>query len=474
MSGLAPHIVWFRQDLRLRDNPALAAAVASGAPIVPVYVFDPDHGAPFAMGGAAKWWLHHSLNALDTRLKAKGSRLVLRRGPAQQTLEALIAETGAQAVSWNRLYDPASIARDREIKASLRVRCASYNASLLREPWETATRDGGPFKVFTPFFRRLRELGPAQDPLPEPQNLTPPRTWPGRENLADWALTPSAPDWAKGFAHVWTPGEAGARQKLSRFLDGALTGYARHRDVPGIPGTSRLSPHLAFGEIGPREVWAAAPHNSPDTDKFLSELAWREFAHHLLFHTPSLPTANWRPAFDAFPWDASGDAQGLRAWTRGRTGFPIVDAGMRELWATGWMHNRVRMIVASFLVKNLMIDWRRGAAWFWDTLVDADLANNSAGWQWVAGSGADAAPFFRIFNPVTQAQTFDPEAAYVKHWVPELAALPPTAAHAPWSADASVLTRAGVVLGRTYPWPIVDLQQTRARALEAFAALKAA
>jgi deoxyribodipyrimidine photo-lyase len=472
-----PIIVWFRQDLRLAANPALAAAARTGRPIVPLYILD-DSG-PWGMGGASKWWLHHSLTALSADLAARGSALVLRRGESSKELDNLIQETGASAVYWNRQYGPDAIRRDTQIKASCAVSVQSFNGSLLHEPSRLKTQTGGSFQVFTPFFRALSATLEPTEIDAAPKRIAAFASPLATDALERWGLLPRHPNWATGFETVWMPGEAGAQEKLKRFLAHGLKDYATRRDLPGDASTSRLSPHLHFGEISPWQVWraidnalAAGEASADDARKFQSELAWREFSHHLLFHAPHLPDRNLRPGFDTFPWDADGDA--YRAWTKGRTGIPIVDAGMRELWATGWMHNRVRMIAASFLVKNLLIDWRRGAQWFWDTLVDADLANNSASWQWVAGCGADAAPYFRIFNPVLQSRKFDPGGVYLKTWLPELSGLDREDVHAPWETGTSTLRRANVELGRTYPRPIVDLAASRARALDAFARSKSA
>ena len=472
-------LVWFRRDLRLTDNPALAAAVASGRRIVPVYILD-DGAETRPIGAATKWWLDNSLRALASDLESRGSRLNLRAGDVEKTLQDLVAETGAAAVFWNRLYEPGQTARDARLKASLKsqgITVESFNASLLVEPWKVTTGSGGPFKVFTPFWRAAQpHLELTQTP-PAPARLNAPTAWPASEALASWKLHPTKPDWSEGF-QIWTPGETGAQARLERFLEHGLSNYAEGRDHPSAEAVSRLSPHLHFGEIGPRQVWAAvdaAVHHAPglsrNADKFKAELGWREFSHLLLFHEPKLPTENFKPAFDAFPW--RDDHTAFEAWTRGLTGYPMVDAGMRELWTTGFMHNRVRMLAASFLVKHLLIDWRKGEQWFWDTLVDADLAANAASWQWVAGSGADAAPYFRIFSPVGQGQKFDAEGLYVRKWIPELARLPTAALHEPWTLDPSVLRSAGVTLGSTYPRPIVDHSFARQRALTALASTKA-
>ncbi|MBC6980868.1 deoxyribodipyrimidine photo-lyase [Caulobacter sp. 17J80-11] len=470
-SDAAPAIVWFRRDLRLADNPALAAALATGAPVLPLYVFDEAlEGRP--IGGAARWWLDRSLRALDVELRAKGSRLTVRCGEARAELIRLVEETGARAVFWNRLPEPAPTERDAALRDELNrggVGGAEFDAALLAPPGSILTGAGGPYRVFTPFARALRSSLPAFRPIAAPKRLSVPQAWPESLGVDDLALYSGRPDWAAGFD--WTPGEAGAHARLDDFLDHGLAGYVRGRDTPGEDGTSRLSPHLHWGEISPARVYAAAGGAAAASgaegaaDKLQSELAWREFCAQLLHHFPTLPARSFRPEFDAFPWRE--DPDGFAAWSEGRTGYPIVDAGMRQLWATGWMHNRVRMIVASFLVKDLRIDWRKGEAWFWDTLVDADQANNAANWQWVAGSGADAAPYFRVFNPVLQGRKFDADGAYVRRWVPELADLPDRWLHAPWEAPAEIRDRSG-----GYPNPVVDHGAARRAALEALKTLR--
>ena len=473
-----PLLLWLRDDLRLADHPAVHAAAQSGAPVLPVYVLDDETPGQRPMGGAARWWLHGSLDALDRRLEARGSRLTLRRGAAEAALPSLAAETGAKAVLWTRSYEPEMQARDRRVDAALRQRGVEPNSvsgNLLIEPGTLVTQGGGPFKVFTPFWKALRARCRPGSPRPLPERLAAPQSWPGTDRLDAWGLQPKRPDWATGF-RIWTPGEAGAAERLARFLDGGLQGYAAGRDRPDRPGTSQLSPHLRFGELSAAQLWravedavarGAAP--ASDGEACLRELGWREFCRHLLFHFSDLPKAPWRAEFRRFPW--RDDPAALKAWQLGQTGYPIVDAGMRELWATGWMHNRVRMIAASFLTKHLLIPWQEGEAWFWDTLVDADAANNAANWQWVAGSGADAAPYFRIFNPVLQGERFDPQGDYVRRWVPELSRLPAPDIHRPWTSDG--LRSAGVILGKTYPEPIVDHAAARRRALAAYARLSA-
>jgi deoxyribodipyrimidine photo-lyase len=471
-----PCIVWFRDDLRLSDHPALSAAVASGAPVVALYVFDEISPGPRKLGAASRWWLAQSLKALGSELKAKGCELVLRRGEAARIIPALAREAGAAAVYWNKIaIEPyAAIANAvGDALAADGVECFRFTGDLLANPQTVRTKDGNGLRVFTPFWRRVQALGDPPAPLPAPGAIRPGPTV-ASDSLGDWNLEPRHPDWAGGLRDSWTPGEAGALAALDAFLERGAPGYTTNRDRMDRPGTSRLSPHLRFGEIGPRQVWHAAkfaaardPAIAAHLDKFLSEVGWREFCRHLLYDRPDLHRTNLQSSFDEFPWQ--DDQKALRAWQRGCTGYPIVDAGMRELWHTGVMHNRVRMVVASFLVKHLLIDWRCGEEWFWDTLVDADPGSNPANWQWVAGCGADAAPYFRIFNPVLQGEKFDPDGAYVRRWVPELAKLPANVIHQPWSANAPTLTDAGIVLGQTYPKPIVDHRAARDRALNAYA-----
>jgi deoxyribodipyrimidine photo-lyase len=461
-------LVWLRNDLRLADNPALIAGLGSGRPVVPVYVLDEETDGIRSAGAASRWWLHHSLHALDASLRALGSRLVLRRGPAERVIEDLAADCDASAIYWNRAYDQGARERDARLKRAFNRRgvvAEGLKGNLLFEPWEVLTTNASSFRMFSAFWRACRGLPSPTAPLPAPRTLPAPPQWPSSDRVADWRLLPSAPDWSGGLAATWTPGEAAAALRLMAFLDDALARYRLERDLPAVDATSRLSPHLAFGEISARQVWRAATTrgHSAATEKFLTELGWREFAYHLLFHHGNLAERNFRPEFDAFPW-REGDGA-LEAWRRGRTGYPIVDAGLRELWATGWMHNRLRMIVASFLTKDLMIDWRAGERWFWDTLVDADAANNATGWQWVAGCGADAAPYFRIFNPVLQGEKFDPTGDYVRRWVPELASLPAEIIHQPWTADTPLPPE-------IYPARIVDHDIARERALVAFRSLK--
>lgn len=472
-------IWWIRRDLRLADNPALAAALLH-SPVIPLYIHAPDEEGEAAPGAASRWWLHHSLAALDGQLRALGSRLIVRHAAsAQAALKAVAAATGAEAVFWNRQYAPAQIARDQSVKAALRglgLRAESFNGSLLFEPWEVLTREGRPYRIFTPYWKACQGHGLDRvDPIAPPSALPPVPREVRSEPLEALRLLPEI-SWDAGFRDHWTPGEEGAWRRLRRFIGDGLAGYSATRDRPGHAGTSRLSPHLHFGELGPRQVVRAvleAQRGEPDADarRFFSELGWREFAHHILFHFPHTVDRPMNPRWEGFLQGQVADPRLWQAWTRGQTGIPLVDAGMRELWQTGWMHNRVRMIVASLLTKNMQIGWQQGERWFWDTLVDADLANNVFGWQWTAGCGADAAPYFRIFNPVLQGERFDGEGDYVRRWVPELARLPGRWLHRPWEAPAQVLRAAGIALGTDYPHPVVDLAASRQRALDAFARL---
>ncbi len=464
----SPVLLWLRRELRLSDNPALEAALATGRPVVPVFVLDDESAGAWAPGGASRWWLHHSLAALAADLAARGARLVLRYGRFEEVIPRLVAETGAAEVHAGIPTEPWARETYRRVIAALGpVKLHVHMTALLHHPDRLRTQAGGPYGVFSPFARAFR----ASRAVPMP--VAPPGAIPaGPEVVSDdleaWRLLPRAPDWAVGLRAAWVPGEAGAQARLHAFVAERIGQYRGERDVPGVASTSRLSPYLAFGEVSPRQVW----HAGAACEKFRDEVLWREFAAHLLWHHPALPEAPLRGEFSAMPW--RDDPAGLRAWQQGLTGVPIVDAGMRQLWQTGWMHNRVRMVVASFLVKHLLVPWQAGEAWFWDTLVDADLAQNAASWQWVAGCGADAAPYFRVFNPVLQGKKFDPDGAYVRRFVPELARLPESVIHAPWEAPVLVLQAAGVRLGATYPAPIVDLAAGRDRALQAFAGLRKA
>lgn len=476
MSESGPAIVWFRQDLRLADNPALDVAAALEVPILPVYVLDDDSSGEFRMGAASRWWLHRSLSSLNADLDG-GLRCL--RGRADLLLPRLAREVDAVGVFWNRSYEPWRIERDKRIKRELLnaghlVR--SFNGSLLFEPPHVTKQDGTPYRVFTPYYNIgcLKEGIPPRKPLATPSGLD---FYPGDPENGLESL-----DLASPVRHYdamdaeWTPGERGADERMARFLDSGIRDYTTMRDRPDLRNVSRLSPHLHFGEISPHMLWHEAnrlvdfAELADDIDNFKRQLGWREFCHYLLYYQPRMPLENLQKKFDRFPWRS--DQEDLERWRAGQTGYPIVDAGMRELWQTGYMHNRVRMIVGSFLVKNLLLDWRLGAAWFWDTLADADLANNSAGWQWIAGCGADAAPYFRIFNPVTQGRKFDPDGSYVRRYVPEIGSLPDAYLHAPWEAGDTLLEDAGIRLDDDYPAPMVDLKESRERALAALNSLK--
>ncbi len=472
-----PILVWFRKDLRLDDNHALHAAAQNARGVIPIYIREPAEIGTGPLGAAQAWWLHHSLHALSLALGNLKSRLLLLSGNPEEILLDLIAETGASGVYWNRRYDPNGIAVDAAIKnrlVELGVSVKSFAGQLLHEPSRLKTGSGTPYRVYTPFWRALEASGEPDMPLDAPHHVEPPKNWPKGEQLADWNLLPTKPDWAKTFREVWTPGEAAALERLDDFIDERIDGYKTNRDLPGRDGTSRLSPHLALGEISPARIWHATRKLKDvpveDVITFRKELVWRDFSYHLLFHNPDLPRENLNRRYDGFAWVKDESAFDL--WTRGQTGYPIVDAGMRQLWRHGTMHNRVRMIAASFLIKDLLIDWRRGEAWFRDTLVDADPASNAASWQWVAGSGADASPFFRIFNPILQGEKFDPDGTYVKTFVPELQDMPAKFVHRPFEAPAAVLKTAGVTLGEAYPKPIVDHAKARDRALAAYGNIK--
>ena len=448
-----PSIVWFRDDLRLADNPALHAALERGAPVLGVYVLDEESDGIRPLGGASRWWLHHSLASLEERLRERGGSLVLRRGPAGRVVRETVADAGADAVFWNRRYGGAERQVDTALKAALReegVEVASFAASVLFEPWTVKTGSGTHFSVFTPFWRACLALPAPRAPLPEPREIRGTRSAIVSDRLADWDLLPRDPDWADGLRETWEPGEPAARRRLRQFLHDDIDDYGKARDHPAAGATSLMSPRLRWGEVSPHTIW----HEAVDAgggERFLSELGWREFAWHTLFHAPDLATKNLRPDFDAFPWPRLHPTQ-LKSWQQGRTGIALVDAGMRELWRTGYMHNRVRMVAASFLIKNLLIDWRHGEQWFWDTLVDADAANNAFNWQWVAGSGADAAPYFRIFNPELQAKKFDAHGEYIAQWAPEYRIDSEEAPHE----------------------PIVNLVESRRAALDAYEAVKRA
>jgi deoxyribodipyrimidine photo-lyase len=456
----------------------LLAAVNRNTPVIPVFIWTPEEEEPWPPGAASRWWLHQSLNRLRESLAPFKSRLILRRGPSLSTLQQLIRETGAQALFWNRRYEPAVTARDTRVKETLQeqgIVVETFNASLLHEPWTVVSKGAQrPYQVFTAFWKTCLALPEPPAPQDTPKQLRHPHEWPQSLDLTEFELEPRI-HWADGFKPVWNPGEMGARAELKKFVRHALGQYPHDRDIPDRPGTSHLSPHLHFGEISPRRIWhavqaARTPENTAAADSYLREVGWRELAYHLIFNFPKTQNESLRPEFAKFPW--RHDAALLKQWQRGKTGYPLVDAGMRELWATGWMHNRVRLVVASFLTKHLRMNWEEGAYWFWDTLVDADLPNNTLGWQWSAGSGADAAPYFRIFNPMTQSQRFDAEGNYIRRWVPELQGLAAPWIHSPWTAPPEVLRQAGIQLAETYPLPIVEHESARREALAAFESIR--
>ncbi len=464
-------IVWFRQDLRLADNPALAAA-ASGN-VLPVYILDDGAAGDWKMGGAHRWWLHGSLTSLAADLAERGAPLVLRRGDAAKIIPELVRAAGADTVHAGLLMEPWARRQDEAVAAALPdgVKLEHHRAGTLFDPGAVRTRTGGTYGIYTPFAKAARALGNPPEPVAAPRQLHPAKAGQS-DKLSDWGLLPTKPDWAGGLRDTWQPGEASAAKRLAWFMEHGLADYDGGRNIPGEDLTSMLSPHMHWGELSPAQAWHAALvcPASASRDRYLAELLWHEFAAHCLWHRPQVPDAAQRPEFDRLGWRK--DAAGLRAWQQGRTGVPIVDAGMRQLWQTGWMHNRARMITGSFLVKHLLISWWEGERWFWDTLVDGDLAVNAQSWQWVAGCGTDSSPFFRVFNPVTQGEKFDRGGQYVRRWVPELARLPDKHLHAPWQAPASVLADAGVVLGKTYPHPVVGLEEGRDRALAAFRSMR--
>ena len=470
-------LLWLRQDLRLADNRALVAALARSERVLPVFVLDRNAAGDWAPGGASLWWLHHSLRSLGAAFAERGTTLILRRGDAAAIIPALARETGADSVQCGLPHEPWLRRLDETVAAALEAdgrSLVTHRVATLFDLDAIRSKTGTRYGVYGPFAKTCRALAEPEPPLPAPPHVPGPDTLPDSDRIEDWHLLPTRPDWAGGLRNAWVPGEAGGHERLHRFLADHLDGYGRSRNIPGdADGTSMLSPHLHWGELSATQVWHAARDaaamlktDSGGFETFQNELLWHDFSAYLLRHTATLPEQPMRPAYARMPW--RDDALGLRAWTQGRTGVPIVDAGMRQLWQMGWMHNRVRMITASFLVKHLLLSWQQGERWFWDTLVDADLATNAVSWQWIAGSGTDSQPFFRIFNPVTQAIRFDPDGRYVRRYVPELARLPDRWLHRPWEAPRPVLDAAGLRLGTDYPAPIVPLEEGRDRALLAF------
>ena len=464
-------IHWFRQDLRLSDNPAFYDATKNSS-ILPIYILDDKNSKEFSMGKASRFWLHHSLTSLD---KSLDENLSIYQGDPLGIILEIIDRLNIEEIYWNRCYEPWRIKRDTHIKKEIEskgIKVNTLNGSLLWEPWTIKKGDGTPYKVFTPFFRKGCLLSDKpREPFPTPNNADLFHDSDKSLEVNDLALLPSI-RWATEMKPFWNIGEDGAHKRLSEFLDSGIINYKNGRNFPAKPFVSKISPHIHFGEISPNQVWYTAKikGNNESIDHFLSELGWREFSYAQLYFNPELPKKNLQSKFDQFPWD--DNLNNLLAWQKGQTGVPMVDAGMRELWLTGAMHNRVRMVVGSFLVKNLLLHWHHGERWFWDCLVDADLASNSASWQWIAGCGADSAPYFRIFNPVTQGEKFDPDGEYIRKYVPEIKALPNKYLFSPWETPKEELDKAGIVLGQDYPNPVIDLKLSRQNALDAFKSLK--
>jgi deoxyribodipyrimidine photo-lyase len=468
-------IVWFRRDLRISNNHALVKAIDECDFVLPLYIWSPEEEAPWSPGGASKWWLHHSLIELDKKLKEVGSSLSIAQGKSLEVLFQMQSHFKNIKVYWNRLYDPATIQRDMVVKQELEkngIQAQSFSGHLLTKPWEVKTATKTPFQVYTPYSRAARKLL-SLDIVETPKKITSPQLNFSLSAVEELKLLPTIP-WDKGFYNFWKPGSDQALKNLDQFIETTASQYLESRNIPSIEGTSKLSPHLHYGEISPAEVWKILAEKSkkmgPGEEHYEKEILWREFAHHILFHFPKTPDNPLRKDFVNFPWEENEEF--LHAWQKGKSGYPIVDAGMRQLWHTGWMHNRVRMIVASVLVKHLLQPWQKGTEWFWDTLVDADLAANTLGWQWASGCGADAAPYFRVFNPVLQGEKFDPEGKYVHEWVPELAKLGKKFIHQPWEASDDVMKAAGISYGESYPKPLVDVREGRDRALKAFKNLR--
>jgi len=466
-------IVWLRHDFRLTDNPALYYAAQHSNKVVPVYIHAPEEANLWQAGQASNWWRHHSLTNLEQAIAQRGGRLIIRQGKSLEELLKLCQELKASTVYWNQTYTPGLTQRDQGVRNALEsigVDHYQYNGSLLHTPGTILNKEGKPYRVFSAFWATCQRLGLGQTPLPAPSSLYDCKL--ASIPISELKLLPNIP-WDQHFYEHWQPGEAHGLNQIERLCEERLDGYHHNRDYPAIEGTSRLSPYLALGEVSPRQIVTALLNTfmrrtlrASECDSFIREIGWREFAYHTLQHFPESIEKVLNPRFEKMPWQQNPEL--LNAWQQGKTGYPIIDAGMRELWQTGWMHNRVRMIVASFLTKNGMIHWQHGARWFWDTLVDADLASNSFNWQWVAGTGLDAAPYFRIFNPIRQSEKFDSKGHYIRCWLPELKALPDKWIHTPWKAPADILQHANISIGDNYPAPVLDLGITRKHALSCF------
>ncbi|OJU82236.1 MAG: deoxyribodipyrimidine photolyase [Chlamydia sp. 32-24] len=467
-------IIWFRQDLRVEDHPALQEAIDKSHHIVPLYIYSEEEKNKWKIGAASKWWLHHSLESLSNDLKSLNLKLIIRKGDPEEELKKIIKESQSKAVYWSRMYEPFTIKRDTKIKQALSqgIEVKTFKSSLLFEPWDILNKQGKPFQVFTAFWKSClaKESSFELSKISKKPSISTPKLH--SLTIDELELLPKI-HWDKGIAATWHPGTANAKKYVKEFIEKEIVNYKEDRDFPSLPGVSHMSPYLHFGEISPKMIWQMAleKHDFAKEESYLRQLGWREFGYHLLYHFPFTTENPLQENFTKFEWVKNESH--LKAWQKGKTGYPFVDAGMRQLWKTGWMHNRLRLVVGSFLVKDLLINWKEGSKWFWDTLVDADLANNTLGWQWVGGCGADAAPYFRIFNPVLQSEKFDPKGEFIRKWIPEIAALPDKWLHKPWEAPEDELRKAGITLGDNYPYPIVNHEEARKKALEKFNTIKA-